>query len=152
MPNYQDSILYYIQSTTENQIYIGSTTQRFQCRINGHKRGNSISQLILRTNDCDYGIIEKYPCNTREELMWRERYWIEKCQNCFDVINDVKPIRTPQEKEDYYKNWRNNNAEKVIRNRRKRDKRRHKWSFGFYEGKTQGWDNNLLDIDVNLFN
>ena len=58
MPDYSQGKIYYIQSTQDNLIYIGSTTQKFKDRMNQHKRDNACSQLILRYPDCDYGIIE----------------------------------------------------------------------------------------------
>lgn len=151
MPDYSQGKIYYIQSTQDNLIYIGSTTQKFKDRMNQHKRDNACSQLILRYPDCDYGIIENYPCKTNEELKWRERYWLEKCRNCFNVINIELPIRSEEEKREYHKKWESNSLERKVRNGRKQARRDWRWSFGKYEGKTWMWDNNLLDIDNELF-
>jgi len=151
MPDYSKSKIYFIQSTEDNLIYIGSTTQRFNDRMNQHKRDNGSSQLILRYPDCQYGIIEHYPCNSLEDLRWRERYWLDKCKNCFNIVNLDSPIRTEEEKKQYHKDWESCQLERDIRNGRKQRKRDWRWSFGRYEGKTWRWNNNLLDIDIDLF-
>ena len=39
-------------------------------------------------------LIEEYPCETKQELLWRERFWIDN-NNC---INKYKPIITKEEK------------------------------------------------------
>tara|TARA_R100000541_G_scaffold57592_1_gene67850 strand:- start:175 stop:633 length:459 start_codon:yes stop_codon:yes gene_type:complete len=151
MRDYSKSKIYFIQSTKDNLIYIGSTTRKFHERIDQHKRDNTCSQIILRQPDCEYGIIEDYPCNSSEELRWRERYWLEKCMNCFNVVNEVLPIRSDEEKKEYHRVWEANNINRNLRNGRKQKKRDWRWSFGRYEGKTWMWDNNLLDIDINIF-
>ena len=150
MPDYSKSVIYYIQSTKENLIYIGSTTQKFNHRMNQHKRDNGSSQVIIRQPDCDYGIIEHCPCNSLEDLRLRERYWLDKCRNCFNIVNEVLPIRTEEEKKQYRKDWESNTINRNLRNGRKQNKRDWRWSFGGYEGKTWMWDNNLLDIDIEL--
>jgi hypothetical protein len=151
MPDYSQGKIYYIQSTKDNLIYIGSTTQKLNDRILQHKRDNANSQLILRYDDCDYGLIEDYPCKSNNELRWRERYWLEKCMNCFNVINEINPIRSEEEKQKYFKEWREKPSYKKRLNLFKKNKRVWKNTFGLFEGKTQGWNNNLLDIDITLF-
>ena len=129
----------------------GSTTQPFKHRIDFHKRDNAITQIILKKEKYDYGIIERYPCNSNKELLLRERYWYDKCQNCFDVINLSKPVRTKEEKKQYRADFAERPCEREKRNKRKRDKHRWRWSWGRYEGKLWMWDNNMLDIDTSLF-
>jgi predicted GIY-YIG superfamily endonuclease len=138
MPDYNKSIIYYIHSNEDNLIYIGSTTQKLINRINHHKRGNGISRMIL-CKEHSWGIVENYPCNTKEELLWRERYWVERCKNTFNLVNLAKPIRTYEEKLKYISD--NDIKYRKQRNYNRKIQRRYQKTWG-----------SLLDIDITLFN
>ena len=76
MPNYQEGEMYKIYNTVNDDIYVGSTTQKLCERISGH-RGYSKSNRVNRPLyqafvehcvDIRYmELIEKYPCNGRKE-------------------------------------------------------------------------------------
>tara|TARA_R110000796_G_scaffold242701_1_gene364949 strand:- start:58 stop:516 length:459 start_codon:yes stop_codon:yes gene_type:complete len=151
MPDWSEGKIYFIYCNITGDIYIGSTTQRLLNRINSHKRDNGTSQQIIQRGDWFYELIEDYPCDKREDLLWRERYWMDKSRNCFNVINVENPIRTQEEKDSYKKNWELQKYYQYTRNERRREIRDWIKSWGNYQGKTQLWDNNLLNIDLTLF-
>ena len=107
MSKYQKSIIYKIFDNTNGNVYYGSTYNLLRVRMNGHKTdanhdmGRASQQIILNGN-YSYSRVEPYPCNSRQELHTRERYWIEN----FDCVNKNVPCRTNKE-------WRNDNKEKV---------------------------------------
>jgi len=138
MPDYNKSVIYYIHSNEDNLIYIGSTTQKLINRINYHKRTNGISRMIL-CKEHSWGIIENYPCDNKEKLLWRERYWVKRCKNTFNLINLATPIRTYEEKLKYTSD--NDIKYKQNRNYNRRIQRRYQKTWG-----------TLLDIDITLFN
>ncbi|MDR3550289.1 MAG: GIY-YIG nuclease family protein [Candidatus Babeliales bacterium] len=120
--NYQNGKVYKIVSNQTDKVYVGSTTQSLARRKSKHmsnfkmwKSGhykNITSFEIIKLGDCQVILIENYPCNSKEELESRERYWIESL-NC---VNKVIPTRTPQE-------YREVNKEKIrceqaVRNKR----------------------------------
>jgi len=61
-------------------------------------RGCASQQIILNGN-YSYSMIEPYPCNSKQELHTRERYWIEN----FDCVNKTVPGRTDKERYQVYK-------------------------------------------------
>ena len=80
---YQNGKIYCIWSYETEEIYIGSTYNELDHRLKGHKKkysqmlngkkvGNRKSFEILKYGDAQIGIIEEYPCNTKQELLRRE--------------------------------------------------------------------------------
>jgi len=106
--DYQKGKIYKIIS--EDKIYIGSTVEKLCSRFGGHKskyKGYlkgigeyTTSFELIKNNDCKIILIELYPCNSKEELLMREQYWIEtiKC------INKRKSYINEEEKKNYYIN------------------------------------------------
>lgn len=116
MPNYENSKIYKIVSNGDSKCYIGSTTLKTLAkRLAVHKcqfkKGIKItSGRIIATGDYNIVLIEKYPCNSKDELHARERYWIDH----IECVNKGKPL-TEEERTDYYKkycrfNYSNNEA------------------------------------------
>ena len=96
MPNYQDSKIYKLVGN--GKVYIGSTTQQLCRRKTGHvtayKRNYTCTSREIVTDPNHYiELIEYWPCNTNEELLKRERYYIEQ----IDCINKNIPGRSIQE-------------------------------------------------------
>jgi hypothetical protein len=93
MINYQQGKIYKICSVQTDKIYIGSTCsetidQRMENHIrtfnlwkNGIGRYVTSYDLLDKYQDCKIILIESYPCNNKEELHCRERYWIEINKN-----------------------------------------------------------------------
>ena len=129
MVNYQDSKIYRIVCNITNKTYIGSTTTSLCQRLAKHrhsfafwKRGdkNSFTSSfeILENEDFDIVLIEEYPCETKEQLHFRERYFIENSE-CVNRV--TRPITTEEERKNQLKlsikNWSENNVEKIKINR-----------------------------------
>ena len=106
MVNYQDGKIYKIVDNTNGNVYIGSTCKKLSSRLADHRadykkylNGNShfvSSFKILENNDFDIILIEKWPCDDKEELHKQERFYIET----FECVNKNIPTRTSKE---YYK-------------------------------------------------
>jgi len=109
MANYQNGRIYAIKSYQTELIYIGSTTQILSKRLGEHrinykKNGVTSSKEILKYPDYYIELIELFPCNSKEELLKREGYFIK--QNINICVNCCIPGRT-------YKEWINDNKEHI---------------------------------------
>lgn len=112
MVNYQNSKIYRIVSDQTDELYYGSTTQPLTARLSSHKtsykcwqKGESrycSSYEVMKYDDAKIILVEKYPCDTKEELHARERYFIEN-NTC---TNKFIPGRTKKE-------YRENNKDKI---------------------------------------
>lgn len=130
MVNYQLGKIYKLISPS-GLIYVGSTCEILSKRLGGHKSRyklykndkikHKLTSFILLDEDyenIDIVLIENFPCNNKDELYARERYYID----LLDCVNIIKPKRTPKE---YYndnketilikhKEWQIDNKEHVI--------------------------------------
>ena len=143
--DYSKGKIYLIIDTASGDLYVGSTIVKLNERIRDkHEFFNC--PYYKNINDCKISLIEDYPCKTKEELLWRERFWIER----IDCVNKNRPILNEEERQQMKINnalkWTNNNRERVRELSRKRYHYRNSW------GGDERWNNNLLLIDVNLFN
>tara|TARA_R110000824_G_C14801499_1_gene634450 strand:- start:45 stop:503 length:459 start_codon:yes stop_codon:yes gene_type:complete len=151
MPDYKNSSIYKLECKNTGKIYIGSTTN-YHKRIINHRSifntGNNIHNItsteVLKGGNWIDDILEKYPCNTKKELMDREDYYIKQ----YDCVN-ISSCKRTKSKLEVAKEWQKDNRK--LLNLRKRNRNAWKLSFGKYQGKTQGWDNNLLDIKPCIF-
>ena len=133
MVNYQLGKIYKIIDNTNGDIYIGSTCEpNLARRLATHmgdykkylegKRGNITSFQIFANNNYNIILIELYPCNSKDELHARERYYIESLK----CVNKQFPGRTQKEyrethKEaltEYYTQYRNENKEAILEKRK----------------------------------
>ena len=129
MVNYQLGKIYKIVDNTNNNIYIGSTceptlSRRLATHLSDYKRylegkrGNVTSFQIFANNNYNIILIELYPCNSKDELHARERFYIESSLKC---VNKQYPGRTKKEyckihKEDkkkYDAQYRIDNLERI---------------------------------------
>ena len=103
MPDYQKGKIYKIVCNETGLVYLGSTTQALSQRLQGHKKNyksylsgknNYIHSFKVLEND-NYNIflIEDYLCERKEQLLSRERFWIENN----DCVNKNFPTRTVKE-------------------------------------------------------
>ena len=102
---YQRGKIYKIVCNVTGLIYVGSTTEKsLACRLGKHKSDynhsfknnlnwNKTSFQILQNDDYDIVLIELYPCNSKDELHKRERYYIES----LTCVNKILPSRTYEE-------------------------------------------------------
>lgn len=118
MVNYGRGKIYEIISNNKPELsYVGSTcavylSQRFAEHNGSYNRYSNgtdkkfcKSYDVLQHGDCTINLIENYPCNSKEELLARERFYIQS-RNC---VNKVIPLRTPKE---YYNDHRHEIIEK----------------------------------------
>jgi hypothetical protein len=79
---YSEGKIYRIQCNITGLVYIGSTINTLASRLSGHKSGYKrylkqqgrfvTSYKILEKDDYDIILIEKYPCESKKELIDRE--------------------------------------------------------------------------------
>ncbi len=107
--DYSKGKIYKIISDETDKIYIGSTIQPLSKRLSSHIRSFNCYEKtlkyisaneILKFKEPKIILIETFPCDSKEELLSRERYHIE--QN--DCVNITVPGRTDKE-------WREANKE-----------------------------------------
>mmetsp|Transcript_24261 Transcript_24261/g.24874 ORF Transcript_24261/g.24874 Transcript_24261/m.24874 type:complete len:158 (+) Transcript_24261:133-606(+) len=120
MVNYQLGKIYKIVDNTNGNVYIGSTCEpTLARRLAGHV-GNYKKYLngkyhyvtsfnILENNNYDMVLIEKYPCESKEELHKRERYYIES----IECINKYIPNNMTNGKQEYQKEYKKNNKDQL---------------------------------------
>lgn len=122
MVNYKNSKIYRLVCNTTGNQYIGCTTSSLSIRLCQHKKSyydgkNNLTSLILINDNFSIILIEDYPCERKEQLLQRQRYYIET----MDCVNEVSPLKTHRDwydenKEDYIarqKIWNSNNKEKL---------------------------------------
>ena len=108
---YKNGKIYKLVSDNTNNIYIGSTCNKLCKRLYHHrwdaKNHQISSSKLFIYDDIKIILIEDYPCERKEQLLSRERYWIEINKDL--VINKNIPSRSSKEYKstDTYKNYRN---------------------------------------------
>jgi hypothetical protein len=126
--DYTNGKIYKIVCNITGDIYIGSTTQPLSKRIGGHRDSAKSakcvkSKSIILGGDYAIILIENYPCESKEELLKKERYYIEN-NIC---LNKQIPLRTDKEyrddNKDKIKDYREINKDKMKEyNKKNRDK------------------------------
>ena len=133
--------IYKIIDTSNGNVYIGSSKQK-----GFYRPLNKTHEFYENRNfdDCDVTVVETFTYKTKQDILWKERGWIEKT-NC---INKNLPILTDEERKqqklDNAINWNNNNNERVKANERRRYHYRNSWG-------DERYFNNFLRIDTDLF-
>jgi hypothetical protein len=110
MPNYKLGKIYKLIDNTNGNIYVGSTCEpMLSRRLAGHVKSykawqngkyNYVTSFeVIKNNNYDIVLIEAFPCNDKEELHKKERYFIESMK----CINKYIPTRTGKESnKEYY--------------------------------------------------
>jgi hypothetical protein len=120
MPDYSKSKIYKVVCDETNLTYYGSTIQSLYKRLYHHKRFVNKCKTKDMINPKIY-LVEDFPCERKEQLLQRERWYIENNECC----NKCIPTRTKEEiidrqKEYYQKNkekrkeYRKNNKEEIL--------------------------------------
>ncbi len=103
---YQTGKIYKITSPQTEQCYVGSTIERhLSSRLSQHEceyrryqnkkqKSNTRSFDIIKFGDAVIELVENYPCETKSELLQREKHWIVQL-NC---VNKARPIINEEEK------------------------------------------------------
>jgi len=129
MVNYQNGKIYKIEPNCdheEGEIYIRSTAKLYLSqRMDTHRSSykcwkNGKAKLVTSFHlfekygieNCEIILIEKYPCNIKEELLAREKHYT-KTITC---VNKSLPIRTKQEEIEYKKKHYEINKEQIKAN------------------------------------
>jgi hypothetical protein len=125
MVNYSNGKIYKIESHSGDKIYIGSTTKQYLSqRMDKHRadykfwkngKGGKIRSFELfdeyGIENCSIILLELFPCNTKDELVSRESFYIRT----FDCVNKVIPGRSLSE-------WRDENKGSI-----------NKWHKEYYQ-------------------
>jgi hypothetical protein len=125
MVNYSQAKIYKIVDNTNGNIYVGSTCEptlarRLAGHVSNYKHylnGNKTSLEIIKNNNYDIILIENVECHSKDQLIARERYYIE----ILDCVNKVIPGRTQhqyqkdhQEKiQEYQQQYRGDKKDKI---------------------------------------
>ena len=107
MPNYQNGKIYKIICDENDLVYYGSTTVPLWQRIGKHRtdyklylqnKRKYISSCIeiLKYKTHKIVLVEDFSCERREQLVARERFWIEN-NIC---VNKYIPYRSKEERKD----------------------------------------------------
>lgn len=107
MPNYSNGKIYKI--TGGGLTYIGSTTQSLARRLAKHKSEKNVgrfgsSNVLFDFDDYMITLVEDYPCERREQLLMRERYWYDN----IECINKIPPLTDPEQRKEYEKQYNQN--------------------------------------------
>jgi len=103
MVNYQKGKIYTIRSRNSDKVYIGSTCNELRKRFYNHKtdykrwvngKGDyTASSEVLKDGNCYIELLEKCPCNSKDELLRREGQLIRsmKCVNKIKYPTNPRP-------------------------------------------------------------
>tara|TARA_R110000796_G_scaffold161165_2_gene277901 strand:- start:1250 stop:1636 length:387 start_codon:yes stop_codon:yes gene_type:complete len=108
LSTYDAGKIYYFFCKETREIYIGSTRQTLRKRISDHQtdlkgfmgelntqRRYRSSFDVMINGKYETGLLEAYPCNSKEELEKRESQWIMDCyKKDFVVVNKLVPRLT----------------------------------------------------------
>ena len=114
---YKNGKIYKLVSSGTPVVYYGSTTTSLANRLSKHKcvHNECCSKELFDAGDVSIVLVEEYPCNSKHELLSRERIYIEFMLNNFThrvICNKIIPTRTPKE---YYQD----NIESIREHKRK---------------------------------
>lgn len=142
MPNYQLGKVYKLVNNVDDKIYVGSTCDGLHIRKSKHKYDSKKSPnqpVYVHCNNIgwdnvDIILIGNFPCNSKEELLYHERYYIELYKSELNInspissTNEHKIKVSIKNKKYYYNNiekmneknkkWRQNNKEKIKEERK----------------------------------
>lgn len=138
MPNYSKGKIYVIKNDETDKMYLGSTTNTLMRRFQGHKDDdrkerqiNCMSRHIIWGKGARIELLEYFPCKSRQELYWRERYWFDTLNK--DLVNIQRPIETEDEK-------------------RETNRIRCSWKYSWHlKSQSREAENNMMMIDPSLF-
>ena len=97
MPDYSKGKIYRIVNNENDKVYYGSTTQLLSKRLHEHRKKHNdcmSKNLGVDLKECLIILVEQLECNNKQELLMRERFYIENNE----CVNKIKPIRTKEEK------------------------------------------------------
>ena len=92
-----NGVVYAIKCLTTGDQYIGSTCKHVEYRLEQHRQsGNKTSSRpIIDRKNFECIILESVICDSKTELLYRERHYVETEPN---VVNKCRPIITVEER------------------------------------------------------
>jgi hypothetical protein len=119
---YNNGKIYKLISPHTDKVYVGSTCKEYLCqRLAKHKNDykfwlnkkmNYISSYeLFELGDVEIVLLESVNCNTKDELLKKEREYTEKYKDI--IVNKLRPITTEEENKEWKKQYREDNKEKI---------------------------------------
>ena len=107
--NLKNAKIYKMTCSESNKVYYGSTTQPIcERRVSHNFHKNCACKDFINPI---IEIVEKVKCETKEELFWRERYYMENNE----CVNKKYPILSDEERIAYQKKkQKKNNTKKIF--------------------------------------
>ena len=125
---FDNSKIYKLIDNTNNNVYIGSCCSSLKTRLSKHKFSyiicifNNIKSFeiiknkdyiksfeIIKNGNYKIELLEDCEIKTKDELLAKERYYIENN----DCLNKCIPVRTEKEYKQYQKEYRETNKDKA---------------------------------------
>ena len=104
--DYKNGKIYRLVCESGKQ-YIGSTTQALRKRLWHHRKSpNTMARTFINPIII---LIEDYACERKEQLLMRERYWVENTE----CVNSHRPIISEEERREWFKKYNEKMREKV---------------------------------------
>jgi len=145
------SKIYCIECLETSEKYIGSTKiNKLSQRIACHKYDKYCScKTIIERGNYKYYLIEEVD---ESQQLIREQYWIDTTDNCINIRRALGLNRKEYEKE--YRELNKNHKKEYDKqyNQLNKDKRKERYKYKCSWGFNNKYNNNLLLIDVSLFN
>jgi len=92
--DYKNGKIYRLICEETNKQYIGSTCTELRKRLHNHKRTKNNNCRTKYFINPSIILIEDYPCERKEQLLMRERYFIET----MECVNKNRPILSEEER------------------------------------------------------
>ena len=153
---YQKARIYKLVDNTNGNFYIGSTCSALSRRLsrhvsnakryeNGKEKTQCSSRVILQNNDYQMILIQRYPCNTKEELVAKEYEIIQANPDCVNKIRGLYQEYFISKKD----GKRIAKTKHSVMKKYASDVLRKRWQRSF--GGTGWYATNLWHIDTTLF-
>ena len=163
MNKYQNGKIYIITGSESKKVYLGSTINHLKYRLSSHKSNTKKCSCngILLNKDFNIVLLESYPCNSKKELLCREKYWFDELKSI--LVNKNRPSTTPEERKQDLKQHSKENSYKTKEQKENQKIRSKLWAkknkeqvnkqkqFTFSWGGDSRCNNNLLKISIDVF-
>ena len=118
---YQRGKIYKLVSDQTTDVYSGSTIEPYlTIRLSRHRtsykiwlngKGNYVTSFeIVKYEDCDIILVEKFPCDSKDELRARETFYIDNNE----CVNKFKAHRTKEQIQEQKKEYYVQNKDKIL--------------------------------------
>ena len=127
MVNYSNGKIYKIIDFSNNNFYIGSTTQAklcsrlaehvsdLKCYMRGTKQKYCASMEITINKNYKIFLLETYPCNSKDELNMKEQEWMDKLR-CDKMVNKYNAYISKEYLIEYHKKYNEEHKEHLKEN------------------------------------